>query len=244
MVEWWFRHRDEDGDGVVEYKHALESGWDDSPRFDRGRVAAVDLNAYLNREMRMLALMAPVLARDMDAPVWEDRATMHAKRMYARLFDPEDRLFYDRLVEEDRLHKVLTPACFTPLWTGVTIPAEFAQEMIVRYLINPRHFFGARPFPVVAYSDPNYRQAKWWRGPVWPNIAWIMTEVLRLHGHEREHREAVKRLVEMMASHDELNELYSSSTGEPAMTATSRLNERSEPSAVSEFTRTSTVLEI
>lgn len=215
MVEWWFRQRDEDGDGVVEYRHALESGWDDSPRFDKGRIAAVDLNAFLNREMRLLARMAPELARDMEAPVWEDRASMHAKRMYARLFDPEDRVFYDRLVEDDRLHRVLTPACFTPLWTGVAVPREYAQEMIARYLISPRTFFGARPFPVVAYNDPNYRPDSWWRGPIWPNIAWIMSEVLRVYGYEREHKEAVRRLLDLMVSHDELNELYNSATGEP-----------------------------
>jgi len=214
-VEWWFAERDEDNDGLVEYQHALESGWDNSPRFDRGRIAAVDLNAYLNREMRILAKMAPVLARDQEAAEWERRANEHARLIYKRLFDREDGVFYDRLVSEDRLHKVLTPASFTPLWAEVRLPREVAHRMIARYLVNPKRFFGSRPFPVVAYSDPNYKPDNWWRGPVWPNIAWAMTEVLRIHGFHREHREAVRKLVGMMTRHDELNELYSSATGEP-----------------------------
>ena len=215
MVDWWFENRDQDGDGVVEYQHALESGWDDSPRFDKGRVAAVDLNAYLNREMRLLVKMAPVLARDSEAGVWESRAAEHAKRIYARLFDREHTVFYDRLVEEDRLHRVLTPASFAPLWAEVPMPREATHQMIVKYLINPKCFFGSRPFPVVAYSDRRYQPDKWWRGPVWANIAWTMTEVLRMYGFEKEHKSAVKRLVDMMAQGGELNELYSSATGKP-----------------------------
>jgi hypothetical protein len=215
MVEWWFANRDEDGDGLVEYQHPLESGWDDSPRFDAGRIAAVDLNSYLNREMRILAQMAPVIARDAETSMWNRRAEEHAAMIRMRLFDPEDEVFYDRLVHEDRFHKVLTPASFMPLWTGIRLPVETVHRMVVRYLLNPKHFFGSKPFPVVAYSDRHYMPDKWWRGPLWPNIAWIMTEILRVQGFHRDYSTAVKRLVDIMTKHDELNELYSSATGRP-----------------------------
>lgn len=214
-VEWWFAKRDDDKDGLVEYLDGLESGWDDSPRFDDGRIAGVDLNSYLNREMRLLAKMAPILAKDSEAAEWERRADQHEKLINSRLFDQETHMFYDRLVAEDVLHKVLTPASFMPLWCGIKLPPGLAAEMIAKYLINPKHFFGARPFPCVAYSDRRYEPEKWWRGPVWPNIAWVMTEVLRMHGFEREHKESVRRLLDMMTRSEDLSELYSSSTGKP-----------------------------
>lgn len=214
-VEWWFEKRDDDGDGLVEYLDGLESGWDDSPRFDDGRIAGVDLNSYLNREMRILARIAPILARDSEAGEWERRAEEHGKLISEKLFDHEQGVFYDRLVSESTLHKVLTPASFMPLWCEVKLPAGLAPKMIAKYLTNPKHFFGARPFPVVAYSDRRYEPEQWWRGPVWPNIAWVMTEVLRMHGFEREHKEAVRRLLDMMTHSEDLNELYSSSTGKP-----------------------------
>ena len=214
-VEWWFEKRDDDGDGLVEYLDGLESGWDDSPRFDQGRIAGVDLNSYLNREMKLLAKMAPIVGRDGEDLLWQRRADEHQKLIKTRLFDPEDGVFYDRLVAENRLQKVLTPASFIPLWCGVKIAPELATEMIARYLINPKHFFGARPFPCVAYSDRHYEPEQWWRGPVWPNIAWVMTEILRERGFERERREAVNRLLDMMTSSEDLSELYSSATGRP-----------------------------
>ncbi len=175
----------------------------------------VDLNSYLNREMRLLARMAPILAKDRDAAEWERRAEDHAKLIYAKLYDPEDNVFYDRLVGEDRFHKVLTPASFMPLWCEVKLPADLPADMINKYLINPKHFFGSRPFPTVAYSDRRFDPEQWWRGPVWPNIAWTMTEVLRIHGFHRERREAVRRLLDMMVHGGELGELYSASTGRP-----------------------------
>ena len=207
MADWWFANRDEDGDGVMEYLGPLESGWDNSPRFDKGRIAAVDLNAYLNREMRILARMAPIAGKPGDSAKWERRANEHADRVYARLMDTKEGVFYDRLVDEDCLVKILTPASFTPM------PEGEAHRMITKYLIAPEHFFGAHPFPTVAYSDKVYEAQNWWRGPIWPNIAWKMTEVLRDYGFQKEHAEAVKRLVEMMIAGDDLAELYNSSTG-------------------------------
>lgn len=215
FVDWWFAKRDSDGNGLVEWDHRLESGWDNSPRFEKGRITAIDLNAYLNREMRLLAKMAGALGLDDDELAWERWAKEHAQKMRARLLDRDDDLFYDRIVETKRLHKVLTPASLMPLWTEVHMPPREAHEMVVKYLLNPKHFWGSRPFPVVAYSDRSYDSEKWWRGPVWPNIAWAMTEILRMHRFPEQYREAVKRLLDMMVSAEELNELYSSATGDP-----------------------------
>ncbi|MDO8586384.1 MAG: trehalase family glycosidase [Armatimonadota bacterium] len=213
MVEWWFKNRDQDGNGVVEYQDPLESGWDNSPRFDAGRIEGVDLNAYLNREMRLLAKMAKVLGKQEDADEWERRTAEHAERVSAVLFDPENEIYYDRLVEQKSLLKILTPASFTPLWTGMPAPEKTARSMIERYLLDPDRFFGKYPFPTVAYNEPTYTPGGWWRGPVWVNIAWIMVETLKANGFEKESMEASSRLIDMMLGNDELYELYNSSTG-------------------------------
>ncbi len=214
-IDWWFSNRDLDSDGVLEYLDAMESGWGNSPRFDRGPVAAVDLNAFINREMRTLALMAPVLARDHESAQWERRAAEHSQRMLERLLDREDELFYDRLVVGDQLNKLLTPASFTPLWTGIKVSRELTHHMIARYLIDPRHFFGSRPFPTVAYSDRNYKPDQLWRGATHPEVAWMMTEILRVQGFEHEHREALHKLIQMVGRNPLPHAAYNSATGAP-----------------------------
>ena len=215
MVEWWSKNRDQDGNGVVEYQGPLESGWDNSPRFDLGRIEGVDVNAYLNREMRILAQMATILGKQKEAEEWKRRAAEHAERVSAALFDTEEDIYYDRLVEQKRLHKVLTPASFTPLWAGMPASEKTARSMIGRYLLDPNRFFGQYPFPTVAYNEPTYSPDDWWRGPVWPNIAWAMVETLDAYGYEKESKTASKRLLDMMTGADELYELYSSRSGRP-----------------------------
>jgi putative isomerase len=123
-------------------------------------------------------------------------------------------MFFDRLIAQDRLYTIQTPASFIPLWTGVPVDAALAREMIQRYLLDPKRFWGRYPFPVVAYNEPTYRAADWWRGPVWVNIAWAMSETLKLHGFEKEHRQAVERLVRMISRNLKIAELYNSATGE------------------------------
>ena len=215
MVDWWFKNRDENNNGVVEYNDPLESGWDDSPRFDKGRIEAVELNAYLNREMRILAKMAKVLGKPKDVAEWKLRSAEHAQRVTAALFDPESGAYYARLVEQKSLHKILTPASFTPLWAGLPIPEKTAKSMIERYLLDPNRFFGQYPFPSVAYNEPTYKPDSWWRGPVWMNIAWMMVQTLDAYGYEKEAEEATSRLLDMMTRSDELYELYSSADGRP-----------------------------
>lgn len=102
-----------------------------------------------------------------------------------------------------------------PLWAGVPLPGNSARRMIETYLLSPDHFFGEYPFPVVGYSEKEYAAAKWWRGPVWINIAYLMTEVLRRYGYEAQRRKAIRKLLDLMVAHGPPYELYNSQTGEP-----------------------------
>lgn len=212
---WWFTHRDADRDGLCEYSEALESGWDNSPRWDGGKVEPLDLNAFLVKQMACLSEIAAVLKQPDEEDRWERRSREHAQRIVDGLFHEDEGIFYDRLFESKAPVRVKTPAAFLPLWAGVPLPEAEARRSIERHLLSPETFFGPYPFPVVAYDEPTYEPGGWWRGPVWPNIAYLMTEVLRRYGYEKERREAVRRLVEMIVAGGAPHELYNSQTGEP-----------------------------
>lgn len=213
-LDWWMRERDDNHDGVVEYKASLESGWDNSPRWDQGRVSALDLNSFLVAQTRCLARMAAELGRPQEAARLAERARRHAQRMVEHLYCREDGLFYDRRLEDGAWVKVLTPACFLPLWAGVPLPEAQARAMIEKYLLAPEHFFGEYPFPVVAYSDREYSADNWWRGPVWMNIAYLMLEVLDGYGYAVQRDQAADRLVAMVTRNVRPYELFDSRTGQ------------------------------
>lgn len=212
---WWFSQRDEDGDGLCEYAEALESGWDNSPRWDHGRTEPLDLNAFLVRQMAGLAEIATHLGRPHEAVQWQSQRDQHAQRMLDQLYFCEENIFYDRLYDSHAPIRVKTPASFLPLWAGVPLPEDLARRSIETYLLSPDHFFGRFPFPVVAYSEPTYAPEHWWRGPIWPNIAYLMTDLLGRYGYEQQRRQAITRLVEMIAASGGPYELYNSQTGAP-----------------------------
>ncbi|NJL94120.1 MAG: hypothetical protein HC915_10540 [Anaerolineae bacterium] len=74
-TEWWFRYRDDDGDGVPQYNHGNESGWDNGTVFSEGvPVESPDLSAYLVIQMDALAELATRLGKPAEAAHWRERA--------------------------------------------------------------------------------------------------------------------------------------------------------------------------
>lgn len=226
---WWFRCRDKNGNGLAEWGNNLESGWDNSPRWDNvdglagwnndcgsTLYEAVDLNAYLTQDLRCLGRMAEVLGRDEAGRGWAEAAQRLAQLVVDVLYDPEDNLFYDTHYATGERRKVLTPASFLPLWAGVPLPRDKVRAMIESYLLSPDYFFGRYPFPSVSYREPTHDaagQSGYWRGPIWPNIAYFMIEVLARHDYEEEAREASRRVLKMVGK-EGFHENYNSRTGE------------------------------
>jgi len=212
-VQWYDKHRDEDRDGLYEYIERLESGWDDSPRWELGMVEPLDLNAFLVVQQRAMGKMAAELGRNHESNMWLNRAENLAEQMLREMYHPAQKAFFDRLYDSHEPIRVLTPACFLPLWAEVPIEKSEAGAIIEKHLLNPDEFWGEIPFPTVAYNDSRHKSSKWWRGPLWPNIAYLMTEVLRIHGYENEWKESLLRLERMFLRNDEPYEYYDSRTG-------------------------------
>ena len=211
-TRWWFRARDPEGFGLTACWDPFEV-WDDTPRLDRGAIRPVDVNTLLAIQMDACARIAEKSGDRRRAEGWRARRAALVRRIVEKLYCPSDNLFYDRLVHGDRWLKIKTPACFMPLLLddcGLT--AEQRREMIRRWLLS-RHFFGRVPFPVVAYDEPTYRHDRWWRGPMWPPIAWFMLEVLRRNGFAREHARAARRIRDLMVADGFLHELFDSKSG-------------------------------
>jgi hypothetical protein len=213
-VEEVYEFRDSDGDGLCEYHDGLESGWDNSPRWDKGRVEAVDLNSFLLLETRILAKMAEKLGLKDDVEYFRFRRKLIEDSILKTLYNDEDNVFYDVYPETHEYSRVLTLACFIPLWVGVGISENKARGMIEEYLLNPKHFYGEIPLPIVAYSDPAYEHNNFWRGPLWYNIAYIILQVLWRYGYREEAETIAEKLLRIAEKQPYIYEYYDSKTGE------------------------------
>jgi len=85
-TKWWLMHRDYDGDGLPEYHHGNDSGWDNNTAFDVGRPeAGAALAAYLVSQMDTLALLAQKLGKKTDAKKWQQKADAMFSLMLEKL---------------------------------------------------------------------------------------------------------------------------------------------------------------
>lgn len=211
--EWWLKDR-MTRFGVICCLHGLETGQDDSPRFDNGATLACDMNGYLLNQMRATAKLAEMLGKEERKVYWEKKASDLSRAMADVLFDEESGFFFDCDVKTGEKIPVLCCSAFMPLWAGVELPEEKCKKMIESYLLNEKYFFGQVPFPSIAYCDSTYESSLWWRGPVWLPTAEILLETLQKYGYEKEAKEASRRLYKMLADDGDFREHYDSATGE------------------------------
>ena len=211
--EWWLTQRITES-GLICCPHGLETGQDDSPRFDDGPVLAVDMNSYLLSQMRAAAYFCRLAGDDTAAADWETRADAFASRIVACLYDEEKNLFFDADPATGERRTLVTLSSLIPLWAGVPLPEKKIRSMIEDYLLNEEYFFGKVPFPCLAYCEPVYEPAHWWRGPTWMPAAWLMLETREKYGYTTRRAEAARRLYRIMKEDGVLHEHFDSATGE------------------------------
>ena len=209
---WWLNSRNSEC-GLISCPHGLETGQDDSPRFDNGTTFACDMNSYVLHQLHCAAELNKMLGRNEKALFWEEKAEKLSQKIIEILWCEEDGIFYDVSPENGEFVRIVSPVSFLPLWAGVNLPKEKAEQSVRKYLLNPEYLFGEIPFPSVAYNDINYGSGNWWRGPTWMPNAYLMLETLDKLGYEKEYYEAAEKLYNVILNDGELHELFDSKTG-------------------------------
>lgn len=210
--KWWLNSRGSEC-GLISCPHGLETGQDDSPRFDNGTTFACDMNSYVLHQLHCAAKLNEILGNNERKKYWEEKAEKLSQKIIEFLWCEEDGIFYDVRPDDMEFVKIVSPVSFLPLWAGVNLDKEKADTSIKKYLLNPEYLFGEVPFPSVAYNDLNYGSDKWWRGPTWMPNAYLMLETLLKSGYKDEYFTSVKRLYNVMLKDKEMHELFDSKTG-------------------------------
>ena len=128
-TSWWINYRDENGDGLCEYSHGNDSGWDNATAFDHlPPVTLPDLAAFLVLQMDVLSEVAEKLNEKADAKMWKDRADEMLNNMLDILFEngkPIARAGFD-------MHKVENESLilYLPIVLGKRIPEEIKEKLI------------------------------------------------------------------------------------------------------------------
>ncbi|WP_119304554.1 MGH1-like glycoside hydrolase domain-containing protein [Dongia deserti] len=204
--DWWFSHRDGNGDGLMGWGTSPgvgdglyrgtklgarnESSMDNSPIHDEtdldrasGNLTAADvgLNSLLVLDAEILSRWAEERGDTAAAQRLRQRGEALAVRVRDRLWDDERKVFANRLWD-GRFVRSIAPTSFYPLLAGVATPEQ--TQHLLNWLDNPRKFGGFWRLPSVTRDDPAYRDNVYWRGRIWPPLNLLTYLGLRRAGQD------------------------------------------------------------
>lgn len=203
---WWLRARDDDGDGMPQYNHGNDSGWDNATCFDvPPPVEGPDLAAFLITQMETLAGAC-------GQPQWRERADALLRTLLTHAWDGER-----FRATQSGAHAVapggdsLIP--FMPLLLGERLPAEIRAKLIAG-VSEPGRFFTEWGPATESPCSPRYEPDGYWRGPIWAPSTYILYAGLRRCGEDALAREVALRFCRLCAKSG-LAENYDALTGAP-----------------------------
>ena len=167
-------------------------------------------NSLLVQSNRDLAEIARIVGADPDRfEIWAEST---ARALDEQLWDDEYALYIDFDVKAGRRVGTRTAAGLAPLYAGVPSPAR--AERMVELLAGSRVDIGDAGWAVTSLrpADPGFQAARYWRGPVWPILNWVLQRGLDRYGYSTRAAEVRGALVEL-ARRAGFYEHYSPETG-------------------------------
>ncbi|MFQ5948766.1 MAG: amylo-alpha-1,6-glucosidase [Acidimicrobiia bacterium] len=164
-----FRDRDYDQARIVK----------DSPFL----IQDVLFNTLLVQANRDLAEIARLLGKGPGR--FEEWAEQTAAAINAKLWEADHGIYFDfDLRSGERIHAHVA-AGFTPLFAGVP---DLEQAQLIVDKLNSKGFCPLNEdcWPVPSYDkeEPGFDPKRYWRGPIWMNVDWLLYRGLRRYGFD------------------------------------------------------------
>lgn len=142
-------------------------------------------NAVLHRADEDLLFLAELLEEPTEELQRWLKRTRHAFDTY--LWDEQTGLYYDFDLRTGRPIRENTCATFLPLYAGLA--DETQAERLVEHLLNPNEYapddYTRYLLASAAKNSPYFEPRRYWRGPVWININWLVVKGLERYGYTK-----------------------------------------------------------
>jgi glycogen debranching enzyme len=152
-------------------------------------------NSLLVQSNLDLAEIARIVGADPQQ--FEGWAESTASALDATLWDEEHAVYVDYDVVADARVDVRTASGLAPLYAGV--PAAERAGRMVELLADSRVPVAEAGWAVtsLAPSDPGFQPGRYWRGPVWPILNWVLQRGLDRYGYGSLAEEVRHAMVEL-----------------------------------------------
>ncbi|HEX9019213.1 MAG TPA: trehalase family glycosidase [Anaerolineaceae bacterium] len=196
-TEWWFHYRDDDQDGLPDFHHGNDSGWDNATPFDVGvPLESPDLCAFLILQMETLAHLARVVNHPEEAESWQRRAEVLLEKLLAHFWQGDHFVALrsgDHLVADTE-----SLFLYLPLILGKRLPSAVRRELIDG-LTRPGRFLTPFGLATESPASPAYAADGYWRGPIWAPSTFILVEGLAACGEIDLARDIARRFCDLCA---------------------------------------------
>lgn len=211
-TDWWFQLRDDDGDGLPQYNHGNDCGWDNATPFFAGvPLEAPDLQAYLIIQMDVLADIAKRLDKPAEARRWKKRADDLLARML-KAFWRNDHFVAFRSGDDS-----MTPApgdsllLYLPLVLGDRLPKDIRDRMIAD-LKQEGRFLTKHGLATESIRSSHYKADGYWRGPIWAPSTSMLVEGIAAAGDQAFASDLSRRYVDALRT-SQMPENFDAVTG-------------------------------
>ena len=204
VTNWWFEERDDNKNGICQYNHGNESGWDNSTLFDDNATKETpDLTAYLLMQIDAIIYISEKLGRLDDTKCWKQRFS-DLMFKYNKYFSASP----DFAQEEGSLLSLM------PVVLGEFM-AKNQFNKIVSLLSEENNYLTAYGLATESIKSVNYiKGASYWRGAMWAPAVYIIVDGLRRGGEDKLARKIALRFCKTISGKDGIYENYDSLTGE------------------------------
>lgn len=210
VTEWWLEHRDCNKDGIAQYNHGNDSGWDNSTVFNYGvPVDSPDLSAFLVLQMEVLYEIALQLNLKEDF-YWKDKAKELLEKMIAYFWDGSEFKAKATLTGENIDSKSLLT--YIPLILGERLPKNI-REKLIKDIKYDKKFITENGFATEEIDSSFYKEDGYWRGAIWAPSTFIMVKALEACGEKQLAIDISKKFC-TMAQRSGMAENFGALTGE------------------------------
>jgi glycogen debranching enzyme len=180
-TDFWFTHRDYDGNGIPQYHHSYES-LDDCTPLDVGfPIEAPEVCTFLILQMDVLSDVAGMLGKKEEAAGWKERSNTLLTKMIDRLW--EGNRFVAKRVGTETWNKESKDFLqFVPLLLGEKLPLPIRKAMVS----NLRTIGLITPFGVATESpnSPLFDPSSYTRGSIWAPVNMFIINGLKNCGED------------------------------------------------------------
>lgn len=183
-TNWWLTRRDRNGNGLCEYDHGNDSGWDNSTVFlDLPPTESPDLATFLSIQADVLADIATQLGKPAtEIESWRAISKQQINSMLDILFDDAGK----PLTRQAYTGKTSSPDTLllrVPVLLGDKLPDNI-RELLLNDLRSDK-FLTEWGYATESPASPYYVSDGYWRGPIWAPSTYIIYEGLLACGEDK-----------------------------------------------------------